>query len=89
MNLTIGDVFHRGEDTSTSVMGQKDPLNLYGVVLISMLNLPPGIELLPTTPGLGLFYEQGPRATVLVFHLIGAIALCATSTGDLKPEALT
>lgn len=88
MNLTIGDVYSRGEDTSISVMGQKDPLNLYGVVLISVSILPLGIELF-ATPGLGLVYEQEPRATVLVFHLIGAIALCATSTGDLKPATLT
>lgn len=89
MNLMAGDVFHRGEDTSSSVMGQKDPLNLYGVVLISMLNLLLGIELLSATFSLGFFYEQEPRATVLVFHLIGAIALCATSTGDLKSVSLT
>lgn len=32
MSLVFGDVFHRVEDTSIFVMGQKDPVNLYGVV---------------------------------------------------------
>lgn len=89
MNLTVGDVSYRVEDASTSVMGQKDPLNLYGVVLISMLNLLLGKGLWDASLSLGLFCEFSFYATVLAFHLIGAIALCATSTGDLKPAART
>jgi hypothetical protein len=88
MNLVFGDVFLRVEDTSIFVMGQKDPLNLYGVVLTSVLrhcSLDAGS--LSTLTLLGaLLWGNSLRSA---FHLVGATALCTSSKGVLKCWLLT
>lgn len=82
MNLVVGDVFHRVEDTSIFVMGQKDPLNLYGAVLSHFLwRCSLDVGSLST-----LVFGPLLWATCLLtaFYLVGATALCVSSKGVLK-----